>query len=63
MVFFLTNFRYNIANVFWVDLFSSHSIFQALIFFAAFEREIISQSVLTWLEIFSNFFGAISEMH
>ena len=25
-------------------------------FFAAFERDIISQSVVTWLEIFSNFF-------
>ena len=42
-----------------------HILFSKLqfFFFAAFEREIISQSVLTWLEIFSNFFGAISEMH
>ena len=37
---------------------SSHSVFQALIFFSmtVFKREIISQSVLTWLKILVLFF-------
>ena len=38
---------------------SSHSVFQALIFFSmtVFKREIISQSVLTWLKTITDFFG------
>ena len=81
MFYFLKNFWYNIASVFWVVLIlktlswcvrntrlsvsswrlctgypatclSSYSVFQALIFFSmtVFKREIISQSVLTWLK-------------
>ena len=43
---------------------SSQSVFQALIFFSVtvFKMEIISQSVLTWLEYYCFFFGAKSEM-
>ena len=38
---------------------SSHSVFQALIFFSmtVFKREIISQSVLTWLKTIIDFFA------
>ena len=42
----------------------SRSVFQALIVFSmtVFKMEIISQSVLTWLEYHFFFFGAKSEM-
>ena len=40
---------------------SSHSVFQALIFFSmtVFKREIISQSVLTWLKTIIDFLRII----